>query len=154
LPLLPCEAFAAACDAFDRIAEAAGLVRVVTKGPRGAESWMRFELEDDTTIDTADFGEMPLTELEDHIRSIRRVRSTWDVRCSGSFHDPTRVRTDSHLVNWGRYGIGIWDSMTAVTWHRRSKATVAETLDRIERLRTRNPFAGMTPAGRRPSRGL
>ena len=37
----------------------------------------------------------------------------------------TRVRTDSHLINWGRYGLGIYDTMTETTWHRRERAPSA-----------------------------
>jgi hypothetical protein len=61
------------------------------------------------------------------------------MRCSGSFHDRTRVRTDSHLINWGRYGLGIYDTMTETTWHRRERAPSA-TFTFLEQLRERSPF--------------
>jgi hypothetical protein len=139
LPVLPYEAFNAACNLFDGIA-AARLVRVVGS-QRGSQPRMRFELEDEMAVDTQDLGEMTIAELEEHIRTVRRHNGVWSLRCSGSFHDATRVRTDSHLINWGRYGIGIWDAMTDTTWHRRSMGAVAKRLDLMERLRRRNPLA-------------
>ena len=61
------------------------------------------------------------------------------LRCSGSFHDRTRVRTDSHLINWGRYGLGIYDTMTETTWHRRERAPSAR-FEFLGQLQARNPF--------------
>jgi hypothetical protein len=57
------------------------------------------------------------------------------MRCSGRFHDSTRVRTDSHLINWGRYGLGIYDTMTETTWHRREWDASAQVFEFLGRLR-------------------
>jgi hypothetical protein len=80
---------------------------------------------------------MTVAELERHMRERRDGTAT--VRCSGSFHDRTRVRTDSHLINWGRYGLGIYDTMTETTWHRRTRAPSA-TFAFLEQLKGRNPL--------------
>jgi hypothetical protein len=50
------------------------------------------------------------------------------MRCSGTFHDQTRVRTDSHLINWGRHGLGIYDTMMETTWHRRERAPIEDKM--------------------------
>jgi hypothetical protein len=133
LPMLPKAAYALACDLFDEIAQAAGLAAI--SGSRGEAELRRFELDADTEIETRDHGVLTVTELE---RLVRR-RAHDDVRCSGTFHDPTRVRTDSHLVNWGRHGLGIWDAMTDTTWHRRERAPSA-TFAFLEQLKGRNPL--------------
>jgi hypothetical protein len=130
--MLPKAAYALACDLFDEIAQAAGLAAI--SGSRGEAELRRFELDADTEIETHDHGTMTVAELE----RVRR-RTLGDMRCSGSFHDPTRVRTDSHLINWGRHGLGIWDAMTDTTWHRRERAP-SELFTFLERLRERNPF--------------
>jgi len=136
LPVLPKAAFAQACDLFDAIAAAAGLTAV--KGSnKGEADLRRFELDADTEIETQDHGVMTVAELERHMRGRRNGAAT--IRCSGSFHDQTRVRTDSHLVNWGRHGLGIWDSMTGTTWHRRERAPSA-TFAFLEQLKGRNPL--------------
>src|SRR5262249_33119455 len=135
LPVLPQAAFAQACDLFDTIAAAAGLIPV--KGSnKGEADLRRFELDADTEIETRDHGTMTVAELERFMRARHGNGAT--LRCSGSFHDRTRVRTDSHLVNGGRHGLGIWDSMTGTTWHRRERAPSA-TFAFLEQLR-RNPL--------------
>ena len=90
-----------------------------------------------TSIETRDHGAMTVAELERHMRARRNGTTT--MRCSGSFHDRTRVRTDSHLINWGRYGLGIYDTMTETTWHRRTRAPSA-TFAFLEQLKGRNPL--------------
>jgi hypothetical protein len=79
---------------------------------------------------------MTVAELERLLRA-RRIGASTPVtlRCSGTFHDPTRVRTDSHLINWGRYGLGIYDTMTETTWHRREKAPTAALFEFLMNLR-------------------
>jgi hypothetical protein len=134
LPVLPKAAFVEACNLFDFIAAAAGFT-VVKGGGHGEVELRRFELDADTEIETRDHGAMTVAELE---RLVRKQRPH-DLRCSGTFHDPTRVRTDSHLINWGRHGLGIWDSMTETTWHRRERAPSA-TFTFLEQLRERSPF--------------
>ena len=79
---------------------------------------------------------MTVAELE----RVMRARNPTTLRCSGSFHDRTRVRTDSHLINWGRYGLGIYDTMTETTWHRREKASTARMFEFLLQLQQRNPF--------------
>jgi len=134
LPLLPQAAYALACDLFDGIAQAAGFT-VVKGGGHGEAELRRFELDADTEIETRDHGAMTVVELE---RLVRKQRPH-DLRCSGTFHDPTRVRTDSHLINWGRHGLGIYDTMTETTWHRRTRAPSA-TFAFMEQLKGRNPL--------------
>ena len=93
---------------------------------RGEATAMCFELDADTEIETHDYGAMTVAELERFMRARRaHANAPATLRCSGSFHDPTRVRTDSHLINWGRYGLGIYDTMTETTWHRRERAPSA-----------------------------
>jgi hypothetical protein len=132
LPVLPKAAYALACNLFDEIAQAAGLAAI--SGSRGEAEVRRFELDADTEVETRDYGTMTVAELER-----LRKRTQGDIRCSGTFHDPTRVRTDSHLVNWGRHGLGIWDAMTDTTWHRRERAPSA-TFTFLEQLKERSPF--------------
>jgi hypothetical protein len=137
LPMLPKAAYTLACDLFDEIAAAAGLTAV--KGSSKGEAGLRrFELDSDTKIETRDHGTITVAELERFMRK-QRGNGAATMRCSGSFHDPTRTRTDSHLINWGRHGLGIWDSMTETTWHRRERAP-SELFTFLERLRERNPF--------------
>ena len=65
---------------------------------------------------------MTVAEIERLMRArMAGANAPATLRCSGSFHDSTRVRTDSHLINWGKYGLGIWDAMTGTTWHRRER---------------------------------
>jgi hypothetical protein len=137
LPALPKAAYALACNLFDEIAQAAGLAAVSESSRRGEAELRRFELDADTEIETRDHGAMTVAELERHMRERRDGTAT--VRCSGSFHDRTRVRTDSHLINWGRYGLGIYDTMTETTWHRRTRAPSA-TFAFLEQLKGRNPL--------------
>ena len=127
LPVLPKAAYALACDLFDGIAAAAGLTAVKeARRGRGEATPMCFELDADTEIETRDHGVMTVAELERLMRARRaRANAPATLRCSGSFHDPTRVRTDCHLINWGRYGLGIYDTMTETTWHRRERAPSA-----------------------------
>jgi hypothetical protein len=132
LPVLPKAAYALVCDLFDEIAQAAGLTAV--SGSRGEAELRRFELEARTEVETRDYGTMSVAELE---RLRKRIQG--DIRCSGTFHDPTRVRTDSHLVNWGRHGLGIWDAMTDTTWHRRDRAPSAR-FEFLRQLQAENPF--------------
>jgi hypothetical protein len=121
LPVLPKAAYAQACNEFDVIAAAAGLT-VVKDVRHGRDGTMCFELEADTEVETRDYGAMSVAELERLLRARgARANAPATLRCSGSFHDPTRVRTDSHLINWGRYGLGIYDTMTETTWHRRER---------------------------------
>jgi hypothetical protein len=130
--VLPKAAYALACDLFDEIAQAAGLAAI--SGSRGEAEVRRFELDAGTEVETRDYGTMTVAELE---RLRKRVQG--DIRCSGSFHDPTRVRTDSHLINWGRHGLGIWDAMTDTTWHRREQAPSAR-FEFLRQLQEENPF--------------
>jgi hypothetical protein len=138
LPILPKAAYAHARDLFDEIAAAAGLTAV--KEARGVAAAMCFELEADMVVETQDHGEMTVAELERFMRKLRaRGDAPVTLRCSGTFHDPARVRTDSHLVNWGRYGLGISDMMTETTWHRRERAPSAR-FEFLGQLQARNPF--------------
>ena len=121
LPALPKTAYGAACDLFDGVAAAAGLASVKETNASRGLSPRCFELDADTVIDTRDHGAMTVTELEHLVRG----RDAATLRCSGSFHDRTRKRTDSHLINWGRHGLGIYDTMTETTWHRRERAPSA-----------------------------
>ena len=115
-----------ACDLFDEIAAEAGLTAIKESRHRGEAATMCFELDADTEIETQDFGTMTVAELERLVRARRSgANAPATLRCSGSFHDSTRVRTDSHLINWGRYGLGIYDTMTETTWHRRERAPSA-----------------------------
>jgi hypothetical protein len=132
LPVLPKVAYAAACDIFDGIAAAAGLVAIARDV--GNAAFRRFELEANTVIETQIHGAVEVAELE---RFVRAAPAT--LRCSGTFHDRTRARTDSHLINWGRYGLGIYDTMTETTWHRRDRAPSAQ-FNFLRQLRERNPF--------------
>ena len=110
-------------------------------GPAEARRRARcFELDADTEIETRDHGAMTVAELERLMRARQaRADAPATLRCSGSFHDPTRVRTDSHLINWGRYGLGIYDTMTETTWHRRERAPSAR-FEFLGQLQARNPF--------------
>jgi hypothetical protein len=137
LPVLPKAAYALACDLFDGIAAAVGFSAVKGSGGQGEAELRCFELDADTEIETRDYGTMTVAELERFMRARRDGAAT--LRCSGTFHDPTRVRTDSHLINWGRRGLGIWDSMTETTWHRRERAPSA-TFTFLEQLKKRSPF--------------
>jgi hypothetical protein len=134
LPLLPKAAYAAACDLFDEIAAVAGLTAI--KAASGEAARMCFELDAATVIETRDHGAMTVAELD---RLLRTRQAGADgpetLRCSGTFHDPTRVRTDSHLINWGRFGLGIYDTMTETTWHRREKAPTAALFEFLVNLR-------------------
>jgi hypothetical protein len=133
LPVLPKAAYALACNLFDEIAQAAGLAAVSASRRQGETELRRFELDADTEIETRDHGAMTVVELERHMRARRNGATT--MRCSGSFHDRTRVRTDSHLINWGRYGLGIYDTMTEMTWHRREQAPTAALFEFLVDLR-------------------
>jgi hypothetical protein len=132
LPVLPKAAFGLACDLFDGLAAAAGLTAVARSGQ--GEALQCFELDADTRIETRDWGTMTVAELERLLRA-RRANAPATMRCSGSFHDPTRVRTDSHLINWGRYGLGIYDTMTETTWHRREWGPSARLFEFLGQLR-------------------
>jgi len=134
LPVLPKAAYANACDLFDEIATTAGLTAV--KETRSEAAAMCFELDADMVIETRDHGAMTVAELERFLRTYQKGAGTpTTLRCSGTFHDPTRVRTDSHLINWGRYGLGIYDTMTEMTWHRREKASTASLFEFLVNLR-------------------
>ena len=137
LPVLPKAAYALACDLFDGIAAAAGLTAVKeARRGRGEAAPMCFELDADTEIETRDYDVMTVAELERLLRARRaRTNAPATMRCSGSFHDPTRVRTDSHLINWGRYGLGIYDTMTETTWHRREGGPSARLFEFLGQLR-------------------
>jgi hypothetical protein len=137
LPVLPQATYAAARDLFDGIAAAAGLVALKEhRNGRGEAAAHIFELAADTEVETGDFGTMTVAELERFMRRRNRMET---LRCSGTFHDPTRKRTDSHLVNWGRHGLGIYDTMTETTWHRRERAPSAR-FEFLSRMLARNPF--------------
>jgi hypothetical protein len=141
LPVLPQAAYGLACDLFDEIAAAAGLTAVKESAASRGLTPRCFELDADTEIETHDHGAMTVAELE---RLMRARQARGDVpasttRCSGSFHDSTRVRTDSHLINLGRYGLGIYDTMTETTWHRRERAPSAR-FEFLGQLQARNPF--------------
>jgi hypothetical protein len=138
LPVLPKAAYAQACDLFDGIAAAAGLT-AVSRNSQGEAAARIFELDADTEIETRDHGVMTVGDLECLMRTRQAGASA--LRCSGSFHDRTRVRTDSHLINWGRRGLGIYDTMTETTWHRRERAPSAR-FEFLEQLQARNPFHG------------
>ena len=140
LPVLPKAAYAQACDLFDEIAAAAGLTAVKSARHGRDGTRMCFELDADTEVETRDYGAMTVAELERFLRARgARANAPATLRCSGSFHDPTRVRTDSHLINWGRYGLGIYDTMTETTWHRRERAPSAR-FEFLSQLQERNPF--------------
>jgi hypothetical protein len=127
LPVLPKAAYGLACGLFDEIAAGAGFTAVKESGARAGLTPRCFELAADTEIETQDHGVMTVAELERLMRA-RQARGdapASTMRCSGSFHDSTRVRTDSHLINWSRYGLGIYDTMTETTWHRRERAPSA-----------------------------
>jgi hypothetical protein len=136
LPVLPKAAFTEACNLFDFIAAAAELTAVKGSGGHGEAELRRFELEADTEVETRDLGVMTVAELA---RCVRERRNGATMRCSGTFHDPTRVRTDSHLINWGRHGLGIYDTMTETTWHLRTRAP-SVTFEFLEQLKGRNPL--------------
>jgi hypothetical protein len=139
LPVLPKVAYAAACDLFDTIAAAAGFTAIKeTRNSRGEATSRVFELDADTEIETREHGVMTVAELEHFLRQ-RVWGDATTLRCSGSFHDRTRVRTDSHLIGRGRYGISIYDTMTETTWHRRERAPSAR-FEFLGQLQARNPF--------------
>jgi hypothetical protein len=79
---------------------------------------------------------MTVAELD---RFMHMRQATTTLRCSGSFHDRTRVRTDSHLIGRSRYGISIYDTMTETTWYRRERAPSAR-FEFLGQLQARNPF--------------
>jgi hypothetical protein len=136
LPVLPKAAYGLACDLFDEIAATAGLTTVKESSAGPGLSPRCFELDVGTVIETRDHGAMTVAELE-RLMWARGAAQT--LRCSGSFHDRTRKRTDSHLINWGRYGLGIYDTMTETTWHRRERAPSAR-FEFLGQLQGRNPF--------------
>ena len=137
LPVLLKAAYALACDLFDTIAAAAGLTAIKeTRNGQGKAMPRVFELDADTEIETRDHGAMTVAELE---RFMRARQATTTLRCSGSFHDRTRARTDSHLINWGRRGLGIYDTMTETTWHRRERAPSAR-FEFLGQMLARSPF--------------
>jgi len=140
LPVLPKAAYALACDLFDSIAAAAEHTAVKeNRNGRGEATPRIFELAADTEIETRDHGAMTVAEIERFMRKQRAHGCAATLRCSGSFHDRTRKRTDSHLINWGRYGLGIYDTMTETTWHRRERAPSAR-FEFLGQLQARNPF--------------
>jgi hypothetical protein len=139
LPALPKAAYTLACDLFDGIAAAAGLTAIKeTRNSRGEATPRVFELDAETEIETREHGVMTVAELEHFLRQRGRGDAR-TLRCSGTFHDRTRTRTDSHLINWGRHGLGIYDTMTETTWHRRERAPSAR-LEFLGQLQARNPF--------------
>jgi hypothetical protein len=138
-PVLPKAAYAQACDMFDEIAAAAGLTAIVRRGG-GEAAFKCFELDAETKVDTQDYGTMTVAEIERLMHGRRAgANAPATLRCSGSFHDSTRVRKDSHLINWGRYGLGIYDTMTETTWHGRERAPSAR-LEFLSQLQGRSPF--------------
>jgi hypothetical protein len=143
LPALPHAAYELACDQFDKIAAAAGLTAVNRSGRgngRGVAGLRCFELEADTRIETQDYGEMTIAELERLMRARKvQAEAPTALRCSGNFHDRTRTRTDSHLIGWGRRGLSIYDTMTETTWHRRERAP-SSRFEFLSQMLARNPF--------------
>jgi hypothetical protein len=143
LPVLPTAAYELACDRFDKIAAAAGLIAIKRSGRgngRGEAGLRCFELDADTEVETQDHGVMTVAELERLVRAqYAQADAPTTLRCSGRFHDQTRKRKDSHLINWGRHGLGIFDTMTETTWHRRERAPSAR-FEFLVQLRERNPF--------------
>jgi hypothetical protein len=143
LPVLPQAAYELACDRFDKIAAAAGLTAISRSGcgnGRGMAGSRCFELDAGTEVETQDHGRMTVAELERFVRARRaQGNAPASLRCSGSFHDRTRVNTSSHLINLGRHGLGIWDAMTDITWHRRERSPAAR-IEFLKQLRKRNPF--------------
>jgi hypothetical protein len=140
LPMLPKAAYELTCDLFDGIAAAAGLAAIEHVRNSRDEATRVFELDADTEIETQDHGAMMVAELERLVWARQRANAPRvPLRCSGSFHDPTRKRLDSHLIGWGRYGLGIFDTMTAVTWHRRERAPSAR-FEFLAQLQERNPL--------------
>jgi hypothetical protein len=142
LPVLPKAAYAAACDLFDEIAQTAGLTAVETARRNGGDGGTLrcFELDADTEINTQDHGAMTVGDLEHLVRARRaQAGATAALRCSGSFHDRTRVRTDSHLVGWGRHGLSIFDTMTETTWLRRERGPAGRR-EFLNLLIKRSPF--------------
>jgi hypothetical protein len=141
LPMLPKAAYGLVCDLFDELAQAAGLTAVKeVERHRGEAARSCFELDADTMVETRDYGAMTVAELE---RLLRRRRASDSapvtLRCSGTFHDPTRIRTDSHLINWGQFGLGIYDTMTETTWHRREQASTAALFEFLAQLKEGRP---------------
>jgi hypothetical protein len=137
LPVLPKAAFPQVCGLFDAIATKVGLtaLKEARRGRNGAPA-LCFELDADTVVETQDYGEMTVAELERLMRARRRAANApTTLRCSGTFHDSTRVRTDSHLINWGRYDLGIYDTMSETTWHRRERGPSAQLFEFLGRLR-------------------
>jgi hypothetical protein len=141
LPALPKAAYAAACNLFDGIAAAAGLTAIKEiRNSRGEATPRGFELDANTEVETQDHGVMTVAELERLMRTRRGRAGASTLRCSGSFHDRTRVRTDSHLIGCsGRYGVSIYDTMTETTWHRRERAPSAR-FEFLGQLQASNPF--------------
>jgi len=142
LPVLPKAAYALVCDLFDAIAAAAGLNAVKQAGSSEAASKC-FELDAGTEIETREHGVMTVAELERIMRARRvgaKVPTT--LRCSGTFHDLTRLRTDSHLIGWSRFGLSIYDTMTETTWHRREQAQSNSLFGFVGRLREGGPRDG------------
>src|SRR5262249_29423237 len=127
LPVLPKLAYAVACDLFDAIAAAAGLTAIKeTRNNRGGATPRVFEHDAGPQSENQDQSGLAVAEPHRLMQARRAgAKAPSTLRCSGSFHDRTRARTDSHLVNWGRHGIGIYDTMTETTWHRRERAPSA-----------------------------
>jgi hypothetical protein len=141
LPMLPKAAFSLACNLFDEIAAAAGLTAIKEiRNARGEVTPRVFELDAVTLIETRDHGAMTVAEIECLMRALQaHGGAPARLRCSGSFHDRTRVRTDSHLIGRGRYGLSIHDTMTQTTWHRRERAPSAR-FEFLGQLLARSPF--------------
>ena len=140
LPVLPKAAYGLACDLFDEIAAAAGLTAVKERRARAGDGAhvlrARRRHRDRDARPRHDDGRRARAPPA---RARAHANAPATLRCSGSFHDPTRVRTDSHLINWGRYGLGIYDTMTETTWHRRERAPSA-LFEFLGQLQARNPF--------------
>src|SRR5262249_38213016 len=121
----------------------AGLTAIKeTRNNRGGGAPRVFELDADTEVETRDYGAMTVTQLQRLMRA-RQARCgapASSVRRSSRFHDRPRVRADSPLLHRGRrYGLGIWDAMTEMTWHRRERAPSAR-FEFLGQLQARNPF--------------
>ena len=68
---------------------------------------------------------MTVAELERFVRARRAHGGCCDLALLGALSRPHAGADESHLINWGRHGLGIYDTMTETTWHRRERAPSA-----------------------------
>jgi hypothetical protein len=114
LPIYPLPAFGALCNTFDEEAEARGLV-AVAKHRESGDPTALYTLLPDTVVELEDGSTATVAELE---KIAPDFGDGEYMRCSGTFHDRSRVRRNSHTIAIGRHGIGIFDFMELVTYHR------------------------------------